>query len=86
MLVVKDSVNSKTPGLISDPRDYPCTFDTYFLITLPRRRDQNLNPDLGPNGWALTTKDEDPVQCNVVGEASLCMLASIAPVEDNWKS
>jgi hypothetical protein len=49
MFVVKNSIDAKASSIHSDPRDPTGALDAYFLISLPRRRDQYFNPNFRSN-------------------------------------
>jgi hypothetical protein len=53
----------------------------YFFPASVRRRNQNLNANLGPNRWTFATENQSSVECNVTGETTFHVLGPVVPVE-----
>jgi hypothetical protein len=83
MLVVKRSMNAEASGFFCNPCHFADTLYAKFLSALIRRGDQNFNSNVRPDWWGLCTEDQSTIQRNVVREASLCVLGSVIPVEND---
>jgi hypothetical protein len=58
----------------------------HFVARLIWRGNQNFHPDLG-SGWGESlASDESPIERNIACEATLRLLTTVVPVENNWKA
>ena len=86
VVFVKETMNAKAAGLFCDLYNFADTLDPQFLTALIWGGEQDFNPNICSNRRAFATEYEGSVQRNVVGEASLRVLPTIVPMEDNRES
>jgi len=54
-----------------------------LFIPVTRGRNENFDSNVTPNGRASCAKDESAIYCNVVCEATFCVLPRIIPMKDH---
>lgn len=88
IIVVEVTHNSEAgkATLIHNARHLPDAMNPHFIANLIGRRDKNLNPDLAPSWRKSLAADERSIERNIASEAALRLLATVVPVEDDWKA
>jgi hypothetical protein len=60
--------------------------DPHFICRVTRRRDENLDPDLGPCRRKFLAADEDPIERNIAGKTAFRSLSTFEPMEDDGEA
>jgi hypothetical protein len=85
MVVVKKAANSEaaTAVLADSACDLPGTLNSELLTTPIWRGNENLNSNITSDRWATCAVDERSVERNIACKATLRMLDTVIPVEND---
>jgi hypothetical protein len=83
VIVIKSSMYAKccVSWLVDNTCDLSNTLDSQISAALVRRRNHDLNANLGPDRWTFASENQRSVECNVIGEAALHVLGPVIPVK-----
>jgi hypothetical protein len=85
LVVIEHAVNPEIccSGLFPYARHFSNALDSNFLGRMIRHRNQNLNPNIRSDWRAPAAENQRSVQCNVAGEAALCVFSPVIPMEND---
>jgi hypothetical protein len=85
MVVVKKAANSEAVAavLADSACDLPGTLNSELLTIRIWRGNENLNSNITSDRWATCAVNERSIERNIVCEATLRMIDTVIPVEDD---